>query len=126
MEIVVDGEADLTTGVLQVFKGYVVILYNEKTTLYKKGLYTLKQDYQISQVVLKSNASCWSTDYSQPANGTSDGKTCCLFYGEVCGGCQKIQLLGVIMQCERCLNAYYCNVECQRKDWKRHKKECLL
>jgi hypothetical protein len=26
--------------------------------------------------------------------------------------------------CGRCRNAAYCNAECQRSDWKRHKNEC--
>ena len=28
------------------------------------------------------------------------------------------------MRCSRCKMMYYCNVECQRKHWKKHKKEC--
>ena len=26
--------------------------------------------------------------------------------------------------CSRCGNTYYCNVKCQRKNWKHHKKQC--
>eukprot|EP01083_Nonionella_stella_P163914 541042_1 len=26
--------------------------------------------------------------------------------------------------CGKCKNVYYCNVECQRSDWKQHKKVC--
>ena len=27
-------------------------------------------------------------------------------------------------RCSRCTNIWYCGRECQRKDWKQHKKEC--
>lgn len=27
-------------------------------------------------------------------------------------------------KCSRCLIAYYCNAECQKKDWPNHRKEC--
>lgn len=28
------------------------------------------------------------------------------------------------LKCNRCLGVYYCNAECQRCDWKRHKRFC--
>eukprot|EP01084_Bolivina_argentea_P294146 506051_1 len=31
---------------------------------------------------------------------------------------------GTTKFCGRCKSSYYCNVECQRNDWKRHKKNC--
>ncbi len=35
----------------------------------------------------------------------------------VCGG-------GCTKHCSLCRSAHYCSVECQRKDWKAHKKVC--
>eukprot|EP00747_Dinoflagellata_sp_TGD_P060722 gnl/TRDRNA2_/TRDRNA2_152158_c0_seq1.p1 gnl/TRDRNA2_/TRDRNA2_152158_c0~~gnl/TRDRNA2_/TRDRNA2_152158_c0_seq1.p1 ORF type:complete len:246 (+),score=87.09 gnl/TRDRNA2_/TRDRNA2_152158_c0_seq1:588-1325(+) len=35
--------------------------------------------------------------------------------------------LGIVrrpLRCSRCQEAHYCSQECQREDWKRHKKEC--
>merc|ERR1719348_529932 len=32
-------------------------------------------------------------------------------------GCDSFSYL----QCESCLSAHYCNVECQEKDWEKHK-----
>ena len=29
-----------------------------------------------------------------------------------------------LSSCSQCHRAYYCNRECQRKDWKRHKRAC--
>ena len=29
-----------------------------------------------------------------------------------------------IMSCSRCKSIYYCSRQCQKDDWKRHKKEC--
>jgi ankyrin repeat protein len=38
---------------------------------------------------------------------------CCLLAGAA-----------TMQYCSRCKNAAYCNAECQRSDWKRHKAEC--
>ena len=39
-----------------------------------------------------------------------------------CGFCQKIDF--GLLRCSRCGDVYYCNRECQKKDWKRHKHWC--
>ena len=31
---------------------------------------------------------------------------------------------GVLLQCAKCKRTRYCSVECQKGDWKRHKKSC--
>jgi hypothetical protein len=31
-----------------------------------------------------------------------------------------------LQKCSKCLKAYYCNVECQRRDWSKHKKLCKI
>jgi Ankyrin repeats (3 copies)/MYND finger len=31
---------------------------------------------------------------------------------------------GKLYKCMRCVTTHYCSVECQEKDWSRHKKEC--
>jgi hypothetical protein len=46
-----------------------------------------------------------------------------------CRHCQKIETRqvdtsAVLMKCQRCKIAYYCNRECQVADWKSHKKAC--
>ncbi len=30
-----------------------------------------------------------------------------------------------ILRCSQCKKVYYCNIECQKKHWKQHKKKCL-
>lgn len=42
--------------------------------------------------------------------------------GYVCENCDKFSLQ--MMRCSVCKKAYYCNQECQRKDWQEHKKVC--
>jgi hypothetical protein len=39
-----------------------------------------------------------------------------------CGLCQKIDL--GLLRCSRCGDVYYCNRNCQKKDWKHHKEWC--
>ncbi len=29
-------------------------------------------------------------------------------------------------QCSRCKKVYYCNIKCQKKHWKHHKKKCSM
>lgn len=40
----------------------------------------------------------------------------------VCG--KKQYMVGRLMKCSRCQSRYYCSRECQKKDWKMHKKTC--
>lgn len=39
-------------------------------------------------------------------------------------GCQICGNKGKLLQCARCHDAYYCSVECQKKDWPSHKNGC--
>jgi len=41
-----------------------------------------------------------------------------------CGHCQKEKPPSQLSSCGRCKNIRYCGSECQRADWKRHKKSC--
>jgi hypothetical protein len=41
--------------------------------------------------------------------------------GACCAHCKAV---GKLKKCAKCSNAFYCNKECQRADWKRHKKDC--
>eukprot|EP01084_Bolivina_argentea_P248527 415742_1 len=38
--------------------------------------------------------------------------------------CHTCQQEGVSSLCSRCKCTYYCNIKCQRADWKYHKKIC--
>ena len=38
--------------------------------------------------------------------------------------CQHCKKLGAKSYCSSCKSSYYCNVECQRADWKKHKRKC--
>lgn len=38
--------------------------------------------------------------------------------------CQKCGKTDNLKKCGRCHNVFYCNVECQRSDWKYHKNNC--
>ena len=45
---------------------------------------------------------------------------------ERCRHCGKTEadVDGTLKRCTRCLKVKYCSVECQRKDWKKHRGEC--
>jgi hypothetical protein len=46
---------------------------------------------------------------------------------KICSHCEKgeEEMDGaILMKCQRCKLAYYCNKECQVADWKRHKETC--
>jgi len=56
------------------------------------------------------------------------------FYGRCCKKCSddfvskscfKCRKASDVLTCSRCWNAKYCSKECQRLDWKYHKKECI-
>lgn len=49
-------------------------------------------------------------------------------FGEAiyCGKCSRLeQKSEKFKKCARCKSTYYCGRECQKKDWKRHKKSCF-
>lgn len=57
----------------------------------------------------------------------SDGLTSCLdeaYDGDnvYCGNCCK--QLTKKLNCSRCKSAFYCNAECQKANWAKHKKDC--
>ena len=41
--------------------------------------------------------------------------------GQACAKCGKSHST---MICSACRNVVYCSQDCQREDWKRHKKDC--
>jgi len=41
-----------------------------------------------------------------------------------CGGCNRVDTGNTFSRCARCNNEWYCSRECQKVDWKRHKKRC--
>mmetsp|Transcript_34974 Transcript_34974/g.71362 ORF Transcript_34974/g.71362 Transcript_34974/m.71362 type:complete len:367 (-) Transcript_34974:105-1205(-) len=44
---------------------------------------------------------------------------------QTCAVCAKKEVaLDVFKKCQRCRTTYYCGKECQKKDWKAHKKTC--
>ncbi|KAI9800364.1 MAG: hypothetical protein M1825_004134 [Sarcosagium campestre] len=66
--------------------------------------------------------------FVEPLHETSDVEAmgrllsddCCVTCGQKEAPGNRPELL----KCARCLNAKYCSVECQRKDWKQHKTGC--
>ena len=44
--------------------------------------------------------------------------------GSTCCTCSNQMLPDNVMRCSRCKKAAYCNRECQKKDWPRHKLQC--
>ncbi|KAG7366501.1 MYND finger domain containing protein [Nitzschia inconspicua] len=50
--------------------------------------------------------------YSTVADSTANAKKCNV--------CDK----GASKKCSRCSNVWYCSVECQKHDWKKHKPVC--
>lgn len=40
-----------------------------------------------------------------------------------CNSCQAANVK--LLRCGKCSAAFYCNAECQKKDWTRHKKVCI-
>lgn len=60
--------------------------------------YGMQKQLQSSKVIIPKSATC-----------------------ETCKGREK-----KMMVCGQCHQAYYCSRECQKKDWKQHKKSCAL
>ena len=53
--------------------------------------------------------------YSSPAPEGPGGEECCL---------RCLQPVAKVKLCSRCKTAVYCSVECQRKHWPEHKRNC--
>lgn len=43
---------------------------------------------------------------------------------EHCKACHRLQDFTALSKCARCESAFYCNRDCQVKDWKEHKRLC--
>ena len=41
-----------------------------------------------------------------------------------CNFCNKPKQAAPLLRCSRCKAIWYCNKDCQRQDWRRHKPEC--
>ena len=41
-----------------------------------------------------------------------------------CNACLQKKSLIMMHKCGRCMRIFYCNTECQRKDWPVHKQMC--
>jgi hypothetical protein len=41
-----------------------------------------------------------------------------------CGYCKTKRSIAYIQRCSGCKKTYYCNAQCQQKNWKLHKKKC--
>lgn len=44
--------------------------------------------------------------------------------GDRCQTCGKAPENTQLKRCSRCRNKFYCSIECQKKDWKHHRKQC--
>ena len=42
----------------------------------------------------------------------------------LCHKCKRVDRSNLLLQCSACFNVSYCSKECQRADWKSHKKSC--
>ncbi len=45
-------------------------------------------------------------------------------FRRMCRACKKDEPCDVMKRCGRCHMAYYCSSECQKKDWRGHRKDC--
>lgn len=43
----------------------------------------------------------------------------------ICNTCKEILPSNQLRKCSGCRMAYYCSLECQKKDWKDHRKDCI-
>lgn len=43
-----------------------------------------------------------------------------------CASCNKVEEIDgpALLRCSACRTAYYCSKDCQKADWKKHKKDC--
>lgn len=44
---------------------------------------------------------------------------------EACVFCKKKKDISSLQACSRCRFIYYCGTDCQKRDWKSHKKTCI-
>lgn len=60
-------------------------------------------------------------------HGHDDPESQCIC-PRTCNYCGAEEAFGapprILLRCGRCRDAYYCNRECQRRDWKSHKPSC--
>ena len=63
-------------------------------------------------------------DEEQCAEAKKALDECFSFQSTVCSSCDHRETK-FPLKCSRCLSAYYCNINCQKKHWKNgHKEEC--
>jgi hypothetical protein len=43
----------------------------------------------------------------------------------ICHACKEVMPLVALQKCGRCKRVFYCDRECQRKDWLYHKQTCI-
>ncbi|KAF2702857.1 hypothetical protein K504DRAFT_452195 [Pleomassaria siparia CBS 279.74] len=76
----------------------------------------VSEDVAASSLVLGVDA---SDSQQQPQPETEPAPT-----PQACASCQKTLTLTTTKPCPRCHTTPYCSRECQKKDYKTHKKEC--
>ena len=75
----------------------------------------LYQDHPIHPEYILSNVSATAKDFCAGKKVNEPFR---------CAACLTIVPEG-LKQCARCRNIFYCNVECQRRDWPSHKSSCV-
>jgi hypothetical protein len=88
------------------------------------ALGTTKPVYAYVRVLMKSMPEV-NREVSDPHY--FPGGHCCFYCGaspEASADITDSRDRNKLMKCSRCLKIHYCSVECQKKDWKRHKSEC--
>ena len=60
----------------------------------------------------------WTTETTWDTTTTTEDAT------TMCMKCKKTDLVNKMMMCGACKSVSYCSKECQKADWKHHKKQC--